>query len=343
MRKTCTSLLLAAALLGSASFAQSPSPPAPPAGSISPAARAYLDRAIALFREDHINSLKMDWPALTQRAYAAAAAAKTTADTYPAIWLIIHELGEKHTTFIDPDHARALSTGKTSGKATPPPLLLPEVMRLANGIGVIRLYGFIGSLERAKLYTQTARRKIADLKTRGICRFVLDLRANGGGNMYPMLGGLSGLLEPGVLGIFENPEGQYSPWVLKKNGVVEELDYRKTRPHGTVDQAAPPVAVLIGPETASSGEFTAMAFEGRANTRFFGAPSAGYVTANEMTPLSDDAVIVMTTAWGLDRTGKKYVDRIEPDENTGAGGAAFDRAVKWLSGQRCPARFRPRR
>jgi hypothetical protein len=49
----------------------------------------------------------------------------------------------------------------------------------------------------------------------------------------------------------------------------------------------------------------------------------------------------MTGSWGLDRTGKKYLDRIEPDESIGMfdeliGNGVVDSAVKWLSTQRCP-------
>lgn len=146
------------------------------AASMSPEAKAYLDHAIALFREQHINASKMDWPILTAKAYAAAAGAKTTADTYPAIWLIIKALGEKHTIFVDPDHARADATGKPSGSALPPPLLLPESVRLANGIGVVRLYGFIGSAADGKEYTASAKAKLGELKKHGVCKFVLDLR-----------------------------------------------------------------------------------------------------------------------------------------------------------------------
>jgi C-terminal processing protease CtpA/Prc len=95
------------------------------------------------------------------------------------------------------------------------------------------------------------------------------------------------------------------------------------------------VAILIGPSTVSAGEYTAMSFKGRANTRFFGTPSGGYITANHPVPLADGALILMTSGWGVDRTGKKYVDRLEPDEMTGAGGPALDAAVDWLSRQSC--------
>jgi C-terminal processing protease CtpA/Prc len=302
---------------------------------MSPEAKAYLDKAIALFREQHINSSKMDWPALTEKAYAAAAGAKTSADTYPAIRLIIQALGEKHTNFMEPDRARADTTGKVSGNVQPPPLLLPEGLRLANGIGVIRLYGFMGSPEQGKAYADAGQAKIAQLKAAGVCRFVLDLRFDQGGNMYPMLTAVSGLLGDGLLGTFEDAHGKLSPWLLKNGVATEGEDMAATAAKSSPPML--PVAVLIGPMTMSSGEYTAMSFEGRANTRFFGAPSGGYVTANHVVPLSDGAAIVMTSAWGRDRTGRKYTDRIDPDENTGGGGTAMDAAVKWLSAQPCPS------
>ena len=85
-----------------------------------------------------------------------------------------------------------------------------------------------------------------------------------------------------------------------------------------------------------------MSFEGRPRTRFFGAPTAGYVTANAPVFLSDGAVIAMTGGWGLDRTGKKYVESIKPDVPTAAGAETLSAAVKWLSKERCarPARSR---
>jgi C-terminal processing protease CtpA/Prc len=293
-------------------------------------AKTYLDHAIALFQQQHINASKMDWRALTAKAYEAAAGAKTTADTYPAIRLVIKELGEKHTFFLDPDQAKAGSTGKASGSAPAPVLLLPEAVRLADGIGVVRLYGFMGSSEQAERYADTGKAEIKRLERLGVCRFVVDLRFNTGGNMYPMIDAVSGLLHEGVLGTFENAAGKFTPWVLK-NGKATTATTSAEMPQATGSPPnALPVAVLVGPSTASAGEYTAMSFKGRANTRFLGAPTAGYITANSPAPLPDGAVIVMTGAWGVDRTGKKYVDAMQPDENTGAGGPAMDAGVKWL-------------
>lgn len=332
MRTVFAFLLVGATIVAPATVAvcAAQSTPDPP----SPEAKAYLDQAIALFREQHINSAKMDWPALTKKAYAAAAGAKSTADTYPAIRLIIKELGEKHTNFIYPDQAKADATGRASGKALPPPLHLPEARLLANRIGAVRLFGFAGSAEQGKLYAETGRTKVAQLKDAGVCRFILDLRQDTGGNMYPMLTAVGGLLGDGILGTFEDAHGNRSHWLLK-NGEATAAADDPGKPVAAGDPAALPVAVLIGPMTTSSGEYTAMSFEGRANTRFFGSRTGGFVTANHLVPLSDGASIVMTVAWGMDRTGKKYVDRIVPDEETGAGPSAENAAVKWLSAQPC--------
>ena len=324
MRSVSVLIVLAAAALT-----------ASPTGNISPQAKTYLDRAITLFREQHINAANVDWQALTAKAYAAASGAQTTADSYPAIRLIIDELGEKHTQFHEPDQAKANSTGQASGKASAPPLSLPEAMRLSNGVGVIRLYGFMGSFEQGQLYAQTGKSKINELQSLGVCKFVLYLRWDTGGNMYPMIDAVGGLLHDGVLGTFESANGTFSSWLLK-DGKATMASGINERPHAIEPAGnSMPVAVLIGPSTVSAGEYTAMSFKGRSNTRFFGAPTGGFITANHPVPLSDGAVIVMTGAWGIDRTGRKYVDAMQPDEATGDGGPTMDAAVAWLSHQRC--------
>ena len=330
MRSVGMLIVLTAALTGS------------PDGDMSPQAKAYLDRAITLFREQHINASKMDWPTLTAKAYATASGARTTADSYPAIQLIIKELGEKHTQFRDPDQAKADSTGQTSGQAFVPPLLLPEAMRLSNDIGVIRLYGFMGSVEQSQLYAQTGQLQIDGMRSLGVCKFVLDLRSDNGGNMYPMIDAVSGLLDDGVLGTFESADGTTSSWLLKDGKTISVTSAHTPPPAIGTGGNSMPVAVLIGPSTLSAGEYTAMSFKGRPNTRFFGAPTGGYITANQPVLLSDGAVIVMTGAWGSDRTGRKYVDDMQPDEVTGGGGPTMDAAVAWLAGQRCES-SRPKR
>ena len=202
---------------------------------------------------------------------------------------------------------------------------------------MIRLYGFSGSPEQAKAYADLGQAKISEMQARGICKFVVDLRPDVSGNMYPMIDAVSGLLDEGVLGTFENAAGQATPWGLKNGKTITDPTPASSAKPSPSRTNSVPVALLIGPSTASAGEFTAMSFKGRANTGFFGAQSAGYVTANQPMPLSDGAVIIMTSGWGIDRMGTKYVDALQPDETTDAGGPALDAAVKWLAAQPCAA------
>ena len=88
-----------------------------------------------------------------------------------------------------------------------------------------------------------------------------------------------------------------------------------------------PVAVLIGQGTVSAGEFTAISFRGRPNTRFFGKPSWGLSTNNESFLLSDGAIINLTTSIAVDRTGQEYGGSILPDITTST--PELD-AAEWL-------------
>jgi C-terminal processing protease CtpA/Prc len=92
-----------------------------------------------------------------------------------------------------------------------------------------------------------------------------------------------------------------------------------------------PVAVLIGPLTASSGEAVAIAFRGRARTTSFGQPTAGLSSANEMFPLPDGAMIGLTTAVDVDRTGRRYGETVDPDEAVGAPAAATSASAPVVS------------
>jgi C-terminal processing protease CtpA/Prc len=105
----------------------------------------------------------------------------------------------------------------------------------------------------------------------------------------------------------------------------------------------PPVAVLTGERTMSSGEALAVAFRGRRNARSFGRPTRGLSTSNEGISLSDGATLVLTTAVFADRTGRTYGGPIRPDVRVDADeGAApsedavVDAAEAWLN-EECSA------
>lgn len=299
-------------------------------GPVTGAARDYLDSAIEALRENHVNRDKVDWRALESEARRRSDGAETSAETYPAIRWLIAQLGEKHTTFEPPLPLRDPNAPPKPRKARPQP-----EAKLADGrYGYLRATQFVGSREDGTGYAATLRDGISRLDAQGACGWIVDLRGNPGGNVWPMIDGLGALLGTPPFLVFDVP-GQGRFEVMFRDGVA----YQKggLRPY-SVDNYTPlrnpeaPVAVLIDGETASSAEALAVAFAGRANVRSFGQPTADYITVNNPLDLADGAVIYMTVGWNADRSGKRYESAIEPDERVDVA-AAPTKAAAWLAAQ----------
>ena len=75
-----------------------------------------------------------------------------------------------------------------------------------------------------------------------------------------------------------------------------------------------PVAVLTSYNTGGAGEVAAIAFKHQKNVRVIGEPTAGLSTRTTEFQLSTGWVMQLSTGVFSDRTGKKYLERVEPDE-----------------------------
>ena len=169
-------------------------------------------------------------------------------------------------------------------------------------------------------YAEKLQNAIAELTKEKPAGWIIDLRGNLGGNMWPMLAGLGSLAGDGPLGFFIDADGKKETWfyasdgsgVLTHDGKQQILCW--TPPPRKVHFRTPQiVAVLIDRGTASSGEAIAIAFEGRPLSRSFGRHTHGQSTSNQGFALPDGANIVLTTGIEADRTGHVYPDGITPD------------------------------
>lgn len=172
---------------------------------------------------------------------------------------------------------------------------------------------------------------------RARCGWIVDLRHNTGGNMWPMLAGLAPVLRTSsadeeVLGMFTRAEGR-DRWVLKPDSLWagERRIPVTVAKWGDARVTGLPVAVLVGHETASSGEAVALAFRGRARSRSFGGATAGFSTANQLTQLVDGTALLLTGALMADRKGVGDGHPITPDVDVHGGDAAAV-AQAWLLG-----------
>ncbi|WP_282297177.1 S41 family peptidase [Stenotrophomonas sp. PS02289] len=250
------------------------------------------------------------------------AADATPGEARSAIKQVLRALGDRHSFLIDP--ARQADMPHVA-RAT---FVAPQWEMLEPGIGYIAIPGIqAGDRALRDRYRDAVLDALRAGHAQGVRGWLVDLRGNGGGIMWPMLAGLEPLLRGQTTGYFLRTDGSRDAW--PNNTTAASAD--------APDLGQLPVAVLTSGRTASSGEAVVMAFRGRANTRSFGAPTKGVPTANAGHRLADGTILQLTGALFVDRNGKGDGTSVVPDESVrelGVGDRTRQAAVEWLRQQR---------
>lgn len=281
----------------------------------SPAVKAYLDQAIAIVQQNALVRDSVQWPQTKAEMLDFASGMQTEREAHLVVSYLINVLaqfGDKHSSFSGPKKAMAYRAAQPSEQAPK-----PTASYLEQGIGYVAVPSFGSVNEQRTLdFATEIQNLIRTIDTEhAVTGWIVDLRNNGGGNMYPMIAGLGPILGEGTLGYFVKAK-QEVPWAYEKgeayaggpgNGTKVATPYQ-------LRSKNVPVAVLIGPGTGSSGEMTAISFVGRPATRFFGKPTAGFTTANSSFNLSDGAKINLAVSVTADRNHKPYPKQLTPDQ-----------------------------
>lgn len=298
MRRARSILPLLCILGGSTATAAQDTPGAP-----GLSATAYLDSALNLMQTHSLHRDEIDWTGLRAGAWERAESLDSTSSTYTAIRWAIEQLGDHHSWFWTPEQV-ARAKGSTE------PGSLPHNM-VARGrgfdrIGYILVPPFAGADDQADRYADSLITRIRELDKEDICGWIIDVRENWGGNLLPMLAGLLPFLGDEPLFSLQYADGTSVTWTYA--GYLDEFRSR----YGFRDfwptqyqlrEPAAPVAVLLGPITASSGEAVVLALRERPVTRSFGYRTQGLTTANEGFELPDGAMLGLTVAVMADRAG----------------------------------------
>lgn len=301
---------------------------------ISPEASVYLEEALDIMQEHSINRSSIDWDTFRAKVYDQASDARTPADTYDAIRFALALLGDRHSVFWTPTQVSQWQDG-TLNAFNPS----PEGRLLESRLGYVSLPGFVGGDEASTEYATTVQQLIRQLDSQSPCGWIVDLRQDIGGNMWPMLAGIGPILGEGRVGMFVTPGGQQTSWYYEDGQARLEKAVlaQANGPAYHLASASPPVAVLTGSSTASSGEAIVVAFRGRPNARSFGEATNGRSTGNSTFVLSDGVWILLTISTFADRTGTIYGDKIPPDELVAEAQEDSDpiiqAAVEWLLSQ----------
>lgn len=245
------------------------------------------------------------------KAREAAKQADSLDDIRPLLNDAVQAAGGKHSRLIDPDVEQEYAELESK----------PAAVERNGDIAWATVPG-VGRHDDGQHYADTLAKGLTAARDSGACGAVVDLRGNDGGDMGPMLAGVSPLLPDGTALEFVS-NAYSSPVTIEGNG-VRGGGSPTTTSGGKWDA---PVAVLVDGDTASSAEATMLAFRGLDNSRSFGAPTAGYASANMVYDFPDGSVLMLTIAKDKARTGEIFSeDPVQPDEP-----GDEDAALAWLA------------
>jgi C-terminal processing protease CtpA/Prc len=238
-------------------------------------------------------------------------------------------LGDHHSSYISPPNYGVTirdSTVTCTASMAPQP-------DVPSDVGYVRVTAFSGSGTGATAYANTLHSRIrAEDTADDVVGWIVDLRGNTGGNMWPMIAGIGPILGEGTVGWFINPDQVETRWEYRGGlSIVAGTTVTAVTSPYTLRNVDPKVAVLTDGRVASSGEAVAIAFRGRADTRFFGTPTCGLSTANATFEI-DGAQLSLTVASLADRNKTTYGDSLPPDELITDDAALIQQAIAWIRG-----------
>ncbi len=280
---------------------------------LSDVARTNVEDTLDQMEQRYVDSDDIDWPTLRQQVMDAAAGSQTVEDTYPALTYAVSLLGDSHASFAQPKTTGHLSEVNGDDQA--------HIEFAMPSAGVVQLavppvhYG--PESVPGKSFINQSNESIQSHTGQGACGWIVDLRSTTGGNMWTMLGALAPLLRAPTLGSFVDASGNTATWQFAPDAIsVQTPDSANTRvaidAPFTINETAR-IAVLYSGDTSSSGEATAIAFQGAPNTRTFGTPTGGYTTANTPIPVGSGAALVLPTSRMADRNGREIEGSLKPD------------------------------
>lgn len=214
--------------------------------------------------------------------------------------------------------ALAIKSGKHGSLMTPSEVkkessqFKAPTSSVKDNILYVHLPEFSGSSSQGEKYANTIYYKMTSKIYKGI---IIDLSNNLGGDIGPMLAGISPVIPNGKL--FEIVNAADNPTSVTFHGSVTNNMGTKIDLGNVKKVTGIPVAVIINRWTASSGELTALALENNPSVKTFGGESAGYTSINTTYMMYNGAQVNITTSKIKKNNGQVlFNNKIKPDVQT---------------------------
>lgn len=293
------------------------------AGQMPAEVQHVLDTSI-----DHAASASMyrdsvDWSVLRAEMYELSRGVDSVSGLAPAMNHLFEQLGDEHGRFIHENRPIAFYNGPAKehlaeldgavyNRVQMGQTYEFSTQLIAPMIGYVRLVGLpMGDNEQMSRDIQSA---VCAEKGKGAENWIVDLRYNGGGNMFPMVEGLASIIGDGPAGgAVGLTEAEHADWRVEDADFFYD-DFSVQLQGDCPYDELPKVAVLTSMYTASSGEVVAVVFKGREKTKFFGEPTNGLTTVNDWTVIDSTSVLLLSVSTYRSRDGIVHSAFVAPDE-----------------------------
>jgi carboxyl-terminal processing protease len=165
-----------------------------------PNAEDYLLEAISFVESNALFAEEIDWDERRLMAQDEVATARHPFHLHEFIRAMLVDLNDNHSHLVSLNTAADLTDGSHPVNAS--------VELIADRIGRVRVGAFSDTVEHSDEYVAVLHSGISAMSRSGVCGWIVDLRSNTGGNMWPMIVGIGPLLEP----INQLPTDRHAAW-----------------------------------------------------------------------------------------------------------------------------------
>lgn len=280
------------------------------AAGCTKASKSYVNKAVKIMDKNGLYAVGDEWEKAKKEALEADPL--TMEEAHSIVKEALKVAGGKHSFLKE---AEVEVQEKTSEWEMPQVSITDSC---GAKIAVVKLPQFAGNRDEGLKYAKT----VIDAFPDDIQGVVIDIRGNGGGDMYPMISSVHRFIPEGDIISFRNRKGTMK---ISLDYVLMCTDVKQSSPIEC------PVAILTDEGTGSSAEALLLCFRGLEKARVFGSETAGYASSNMPYKMQDGSVVVLTIGCDVARTGEEFCDDpIQPDVQTDS---PMEDAVAWITGQ----------
>jgi hypothetical protein len=270
---------------------------------------AFMNNMVDIMEANSINRYTINWTDFREQILDESKDIGRLEDADNVFRLALELLNDNHSRIVKPSGGFLFA---------PNPFNCDVIdlgsVEVPDNIGYVKVDGFSGSGYDAILRAESIQEQIRNQDNVNITGWIVDLRNNTGGNMWPMLAGIGPILGNGLSGNFVDPDDNVSTYSYANgNSLLDDFTMVSVSNPYQLINPNPRVAVLINRATISSGEAIAIGFIGRENTQSFGSLSCGLSTANGGYPLGKNYTLGLTISTMADRNLNLYGLQVAPD------------------------------